>query len=120
MRLWSKAETDILRMLAEQGCTRMEIADALPGRTYSAVLKRALYKDIPIKHAPQSNRGRRKEKQVATAKSYEVIDDTVTLRKCMNHSECGRMVASEHKGHRMCDRCRKRGTDLPDGWAMVV
>lgn len=116
MRPWSKSETDILEKLAERGYTRAEIVEALPGRNYEAVTKRARYKDILIKHAPQSNKGRCKEKP----KSYEIVDDTVTLRKCMNYSECGRMVASEHKGHRMCDRCRKRGTDLPDGWAMVV
>lgn len=118
LRPWSKSETKILEKLAEQGCTRMEISAALPGRTYDAVNKRAKYKDILIKHAPQSNRGRRKEKYVP--KSYEEpIQDTVTLRKCMNHSECGRMVASEGPHHRLCERCRQRG-DLAEGWEMVV
>lgn len=33
----------------------------------------------------------------------------VTLRPCI--SQCGRMVKSEHAGHRMCDHCRTKASD---------
>lgn len=109
MSRWSSDEDRILRQLAAAGCHAHDIAEALPDRTYNAVLKHARLLGIQIAAHPAANERRRGSgsKPVFTGKRQP--------RNCMT---CGKIFGSEGSHHRMCNDCRHKS--MPTGWEMVV